>query len=90
MAKATLKAKSTPAEELDRMFDDGEDISEYLDQSTSVRPNLVNKRVNVDCPSWMIRDLDLEADRIGVSRQALIKVWLAERLQSLKSAKSAT
>ena len=90
MTTATLKTKSISAEELDRIFDDGEDISEYLDWSTAVRPNLVNKRVNVDCPTWMVRDLDSEATRIGITRQALIKVWLAERLEAQKTAKKTT
>jgi hypothetical protein len=51
-----------------------------LDLSTLRRPNLLQKRVNVDLPIWMIEDLDKEADRIGVTRQAIIKVWLSERL----------
>jgi hypothetical protein len=42
------------------------------------------RRVNVDFPEWMIESLDKEAARIGVSRQSVIKVWLAERLQQQK------
>ena len=72
--------KSASAEELDRMFDAGEDMSDYLDLSSSRRPGLEIKRVNVDFPQWMIARLDAEAKRRGVTRQALIKMWLADRI----------
>jgi hypothetical protein len=62
------------AEELDRRFDDGEDISEFLDWSRATRPGLEPRRVNEDFPSWMISRLDFEADRLGVPRQSLIKL----------------
>ena len=69
------------AEELDRIFDEGkEDILPYLDLAKAFRPGHDAKRVNVDFPSWMVSRLDLEADRLGVPRQSLIKVWIAERL----------
>jgi hypothetical protein len=69
------------AEELDRIFDEGsEDILPYLDLAKAVRPGHGAKRVNVDFPSWMVSRLDFEADRLGVPRQSLIKVWIAERL----------
>ncbi|MDD5285566.1 MAG: CopG family antitoxin [Desulfuromonadaceae bacterium] len=69
------------AEELDKKFDAGEDISEYLDLTKARRPQQDQKRVNVDFPIWMIRQLDKEAKRLGVPRQSIIKVWVAERLQ---------
>ncbi|GAB6057334.1 type II toxin-antitoxin system BrnA family antitoxin [Desulfonatronum parangueonense] len=70
------------AEELDKRFDDNEeDLLEHLDLKTAKRPNLVQKRVNVDFPTWMIESLDREASRLGVTRQSIIKVWLAERLE---------
>ena len=69
------------AKELDKIFDDGEeDILPYLDLSKAVRPGHQAKRVNVDFPAWMVSKLDFEADRLGVPRQSLIKVWIAERL----------
>jgi hypothetical protein len=69
------------AEELDELFDKGEeDILPYLDLSKAVRPGHDAKRVNVDFPSWMVERLDREAQRVGVPRQSLIKVWIAERL----------
>jgi hypothetical protein len=69
------------AEQLDEIFDKGEeDILPYLDLAKAVRPGHQAKRVNVDFPSWMISRLDFEADRLGVPRQSLIKVWIAERL----------
>ena len=69
------------AEEFEKMFDDGEDITHLLDLSSARRPNQEQKRVNVDFPVWMVNQLDLEARRIGVTRQSIIKVWLAERLE---------
>jgi CopG antitoxin of type II toxin-antitoxin system len=69
------------ADELDKKFDDGEDVSEYLDITNVRRPLQNQKRVNVDFPLWMIRQLDKEAKRLGVPRQSIIKVWVAERLQ---------
>lgn len=69
------------AEELDKKFDEAEDISSYLDISKARRPQQDQKRVNVDFPLWMIQQLDKEARRLGVPRQSIIKVWVAERLQ---------
>ncbi len=69
------------AKELDAKFDDGEDISAYLDVSKAHRPEQEQKRVNVDFPLWMIHQLDKEAKRLGVPRQSIIKVWVAERLK---------
>ena len=72
-----MKAKS-----LDKKFDDNQsDIVDELDLSTIKRPNQAQKRVNVDFPTWMIESLDKEASRLGVTRQSIIKVWLAERLE---------
>ena len=69
------------AKEFDQKFDEGEDISEYLDVSRARRPEQEQKRVNVDFPLWMIHQLDKEAKRLGVPRQSIIKVWVAERLK---------
>ena len=73
--------KKIKAEDLDKKFDAGEDISEYVDWGSASRPNQEQKRVNVDFPVWMINRLDKEARRLGVPRQAIIKVWIAERLE---------
>ena len=69
------------AEGFDRKFDNGEDISKYLDLSKIRRPGQEQKRVNVDFPVWMIRCMDRVARRLGVPRQSVIKVWVAERLE---------
>ena len=69
------------AKEFDRKFDEGEDISQFLDVSKARRPEQEQKRVNVDFPIWMIQRLDKEAKRLGVPRQSIIKVWVAERLK---------
>ncbi len=68
------------AHELDKKFEEGEDIAEYVDWSSATRINAEQKRVNVDFPIWMIESLDREAKRIGVTRQAIIKTWIADRL----------
>jgi CopG antitoxin of type II toxin-antitoxin system len=78
--------KRISVEELDRMFDDGEDVSEFFDWSKATRPGLVPKRVNVDFPQWMVNRLDAEAARLGITRQAVIKTWIGERLGSERSA----
>ncbi len=70
-----MKAKT-----FDRKFDEGKDITGLLDLTKARRPLLTQRRVNVDFPTWMIERLDREARRVGVTRQSIIKVWLAERL----------
>jgi hypothetical protein len=75
-----MKSKTISAKEFEKKFDDGEDISEYLDFSKATRPNLELKRVNVDFPQWVVKGLDKEAQRLGVTRQSLIKMWIAEKL----------
>ena len=69
------------AKELDKQFDDGEDILSSLELTKAKRSLQEQKRVNVDFPKWMIESLDKEASRLGVTRQSIIKVWLAERLE---------
>ena len=69
------------AKEFDQKFDDGEDMTPYLDLSKITRPNREQRRVNVDFPVWMVQSLDREASRLGVTRQSIIKVWIAERLE---------
>lgn len=76
------------AKDLDKIFDEGEiDINSYLDLSRAFRPSREQKRVNVDFPTWMIAELDKESSRLGVPRQSLIKVWIAERLEKPKGGK---
>ena len=72
-------------EEFDKKFDDGADITNYLDLSKARRIKQEHKRVNVDFPVWMIDSLDREASKLGVTRQSVIKVWLAERLETTAS-----
>lgn len=74
------------AEEFDQAFDRGEDVSSALDLAAAQRPGLEQRRVNVDFPVWMIESLDREARRLGVTRQSVIKVWIAERLERGDSA----
>jgi hypothetical protein len=73
------------ASELDKRFDDGEDITSELDLTNVRRPNRDQRRVNVDFPVWMIDSLDREARRLGVTRQSIIKVWIADRLEKVAS-----
>ena len=79
-----MKAKA-----FDKKFDDDAvDVIEDLDLASVRRPNQAQKRVNVDFPVWMIESLDKEANRVGVTRQSIIKVWLAERLESIAAGKA--
>ena len=68
------------AKTFDRKFDAGEKIVDQLDLSKAQRVGTAAKRVNVDFPAWMVESLDREARRVGVTRQSLIKLWLADRL----------
>ena len=70
------------AKDLDKKFDSGESIVKYLDTSKARRPEQEQRRVNVDFPVWMIQLLDREAKRLGVPRQSLIKVLIAQHLES--------
>ena len=71
------------AEELDKKFDEGEDIIEYLDLSTLKKPGLEQKEIKISFPSWMIKELDKEANRLGVESQSLIKFWISEKLDKI-------
>jgi len=71
------------ANEFDKQFDAGKDITKYLDMSKARRSGQQHKRVNVDFPLWMIHLLDKEARRLGVPRQSIIKVWIADRLEKV-------
>ena len=69
------------ARDFDEKFDSGADVSGDVDWTKARRPNLEFKRVNVDFPAWVVESLDREARRLGVTRQALVKLWIAERLE---------
>lgn len=71
------------AKEFDKKFDEGEDILEYLDLTNAKKPGLQTKRVNVDFPAWMVRKLDKEAMRLGITRQSVIKFWISEMLDKV-------
>jgi hypothetical protein len=70
------------AKDFDKKFDEGVDITDALDLSKARRPLQAQRRVNVDFPAWMIDSLDREASKLGVTRQSVIKIWLAERLEA--------
>jgi hypothetical protein len=72
----------TKASNFDKAFDDGENIVKHLDLSKARRPAEEQKRINMDVPVWMLAALDREAKRLGVTRQSVIKMWLAERLEA--------
>lgn len=69
---------------LDKIFDENqEDVLDYFDTSKIKMINEEIKRVNIDFPMWMVQSLDKEAQHIGISRQAVIKMWLADKLRDL-------
>ena len=69
------------AEEFERRFDEGEDVTPFIDMASIRRPGVEPRRVNVDFPEWMVAELDWQSRLIGVSRQALVKLWVCERIQ---------
>ena len=73
------------AKKFEQQFDEGVDITASLDLSKGKRVLQEQKRVNVDFPTWMIDSLDREASKLGVTRQSVIKIWLAERLEATTS-----
>jgi len=73
------------AKDFDQQFEDGTDITSSLDLSKAKCVLQNQKRVNVDFPTWMIDSLDREASKLGVTRQSVIKIWLAERLEATAS-----
>jgi len=88
MSRQTAKTDIS-AEEFDRLFDEGqEDITPHLDLKAARRPGLETRRVNVDFPVWMIEAMDKEASRLGITRQALIKVTLGERLDRQRQSRN--
>jgi hypothetical protein len=77
------------AKEFENTFDEGDSVFDALDLSKAKRVLQEQKRVNVDFPAWMIESLDKEANRVGVTRQSIIKIWLAERLEQAAASKVA-
>jgi hypothetical protein len=73
------------AKKFEQQFDEGENLMASLDLSKAKRVQQAQKRVNVDFPTWMVDSLDREASKLGVTRQSVIKVWLAERLEASAS-----
>jgi macrodomain Ter protein organizer (MatP/YcbG family) len=74
------------ADEFDKKFESGEDITAFLDTSKARRPGREQRRVNVDLPVWMIESLDKEARRLGVTRQSIIKFWIAQQIEKANAA----
>ncbi len=68
------------ATEFDTKFEAGDDVAADIDWSKARRPNMEMRRVNVDFPAWVVEGLDRQASRLGVTRQSLIKMWIAEKL----------
>ena len=83
-----MKANTMKTKDFEQQFDSNVDITASLDLSKSKRVLQAQKRVNVDFPTWMIESLDREAGKLGVTRQSIIKVWLAERLEKATPSRS--
>lgn len=78
-----MKTKTFDSRQFDQQFDDDEDVSGALDVAKARRPEEELRRVNVDFPAWMVGALDREARRLGVTRQSVIKVWIAEKCKDV-------
>lgn len=77
-----MRKKSITTREFDKLFDNNEEITEYLDLKTAKRDGLKTRRVSVDFPEWMIHQLDQQASKLGVTRQSIIKFWISEKLKT--------
>ncbi len=75
-----MTVKTLTAEEFDRMFDDGEDISEYVDWSSARRAEDALGQIHLELPNWLILTLKNEAQKLGVTHEVLVRRWLEERL----------
>jgi hypothetical protein len=78
-----MKRKSITTQQFDELFDQKEDITDFLDLKTAKRDGLKTRRVGVDFPEWMINLLDQQARKLGVTRQSIIKFWISEKLKSV-------
>ncbi|WP_373494884.1 type II toxin-antitoxin system BrnA family antitoxin [Aquiflexum sp.] len=76
-----MKKQSITAAEFDQKFEDNEDLSDFLNLEKASKPGLKPKRVSVDFPEWMVQELDKLAQRLGITRQSLIKVFISEKLK---------
>ncbi|WP_158861245.1 type II toxin-antitoxin system BrnA family antitoxin [Lunatibacter salilacus] len=76
-----MKKKSITASELDQKFEENEDLTDFLMIETATKPGLKPRRVGVDFPEWMVHELDKAAQKLGITRQSLIKVFIAEKLK---------
>lgn len=76
-----MKHENISPDEFERRFDDGESIDAHVDWSKTDRPNRKLQKVNIDFPVWMVKSLDRKADHLGISRQALVKMWIAQCLE---------
>jgi hypothetical protein len=77
-----MKEKFITTQEFDDLFEKDVDITGYLDIKNAKRPGSETRRVSVDFPEWMIHMLDLQASKLGVTRQSIIKFWISEKLKS--------
>ena len=77
-----MATKNINAEKLDEKFDNGEEVLQYFDLPTAKRPGLEPQTLNIEFPTWMVKALDQEARRLGIDRAAVIKIWIAQQLDS--------
>jgi hypothetical protein len=75
-----MKKKYMKASEFDQLFEAGGDVVNYLDKSGIKKPGLEQRRITVDFPAWMVHQLDMEAMRLGVTRQSIIKMWISQKI----------
>ncbi|WP_162341221.1 type II toxin-antitoxin system BrnA family antitoxin [Cyclobacterium salsum] len=76
-----MKKKSIIAIEFDEKFERQENLVPYLQIDKRSKPGLKARRVSVDFPEWMVQELDRAAQKLGVSRQSLIKVFISDKLK---------
>ena len=88
--KAANRDRRRTASSIDRLHDSGHSMLPVLELASRRRPGAASgggvRRVNVDFPEWMVAELDREAEHLGVTRQSVIKVFIAEQLRSARTA----
>lgn len=76
-----MKKKSITASEFDTKFESGDNMLDHLDLNKTIRPGLEQRRVSVDFPEWMVKELDRVSKRLGVTRQSIIKIFISDKLK---------
>ena len=79
MRRRSFPKKFKTEAEMDRYLESRDLSREFWSKGVLKKPHL--KKINLDLPDGMVREIDRVAERAGVSRQPLLKIWIHERLK---------